>query len=244
MFNQKAKMAEKIAGIRRQALEEIPKMLSATSEIIVEDYRQKRIELNMNMIQVLTGGQFEKNGDTWKVKFNQKLPNKSELAELTKIMETFIRQVEAPVLKAITAAGAKTDDDMSIPPRDTGFTGGSYGIPKIEKISSKKLKNYIFGGDGMEPLPKIMLSVADCMEIAVMGEKLRRKKYRDMMLIAGGIVLLLSGASVLAVRMQKRDGKVEDTLADLCDDTPLDMDDESFPSVDMTDEGDSDIRID
>lgn len=242
----KMSMKEKIDGIRKMALVDIPAELNANgSTLVVDQYRQKRIALNMALIQVLIGGTFTKfsrKGTGWNVKFNGKIPNRYELAELMKILETFITTTERPIMDALVNAGA-SNDDMEIPPSND-ITNGS-GLPKLEKLNSKKMKEYIFGGSGKDPLYSIMLSVSDCMEIAAAGEALRKKRNMNMMLMAGGIVLLLTGATVAAVCICKHNKKKEMELDELCDDT-IDMESDEYPTVDMddTDDGCPVVKMD
>lgn len=226
-----AKVKERIELIRTIAEKEIPSYLKSNNSIIVEEYRSKRVELNKQLIQVLIGGKFvqsEKTGE-WKVKFNESLPTRSELAEVMKIMEDFVKNVEGPVMDAIIAA-ATADDGMEIPPREED----NFGLPKIEKINTKKVREYILGGAGNDPLYNIMIGVADCMEIAALGEDLRKHQNMNKMLIAGGIVLILTGAAVAmwVSSNNKKDGEVEDGD---CDDllVEVDMDSDEFPVVDI-----------
>lgn len=232
----KKKMSSKIEAIKKITTVDIPALMQG-EQVDPNQYMVKRLELNMNVIQLLIGGEFTEGKDSkeWKIKFGSKLPSRSDLAEIARIMEDFVTNVEAPFMDAVrrAASGAANNDDMSIPPQATLDPNARVGLPKIEKINAKKLKNYIFGYDGKPAMSRLMLNAADCLEIAVMGEELRKKTNRNKMLIAGGIALLITGGVVAAVCIHKKSKKAEKELDDLCECGDINVDDADIPVAEI-----------
>lgn len=228
------KKTSRIESIRKITTVDIPTLMNG-DQVDPNQYMMKRLELNMSVIQFLIGGDFTeaKDGKEWKIKFNHKLPSRSDLAEIARIMEDFVTNVESPFMAAVQrAAGGNTGDDMSIPQASLE-PAAHVGLPKIEKINAKKLKNYIFGYDGKPAMSRLMLNAADCLEIAVMGEELRKKTNRNRMLIAGGIALLITGGVVAAVCIHKKSKKDEDRLDDLCECGDVSINDSDLPDVEI-----------
>lgn len=230
------KKTSRIESIRKITTVDIPALMNG-DQVDPNQYMVKRLELNMSVIQLLIGGDFTeaKDGKEWKIKFNHKLPSRSELAEIARIMEDFVANVETPFMAAVqrAASGATGNDDMSIPPQAALDPTARIGLPKIEKINAKKLKNYIFGYDGKPAMSRLMLNAADCLEIAVMGEDLRKKTNRNRMLIAGGIALLLTGGVAAAVCIHKKNKKDEARLDDLCECGDVSINDSDMPDVEI-----------
>lgn len=230
-----SKKKNRIESIRKITTVEIPALMNG-GQVDANQYMMKRLELNMSVIQFLIGGDFTeaKGGKEWKIKFNHKLPSRSDLAEVARIMDDFVANVEAPFMAAVqrAATGGDNADDMSIPV-NAALEPAHVGLPKIEKINSKKLKNYIFGYDGKPAMSRLMLNAADCLEIAVMGEELRKKVNRNRMLIAGGIALLITGGAVAAVCIHKRNKKSEEELDDLIECGDVNINDSDMPTAEI-----------
>lgn len=231
-----SKKESRIEGIRKITTQDIPAIMKG-GQVDANQYMMKRLELNMSVIQFLIGGDFTeaKGGKEWKIKFNHKLPSRSDLAEIARIMEDFVINVEAPFMEAVqcAAAGGGEDDDMSIPINATLEPTAHVGLPKIEKINTKKLKNYIFGYDGKPAISRLMLNAADCLEIAVMGEELRKKVNRNRMMIVGGIALLITGGAVAAVCIHKKNKKAEEELDELIDCGDVSISDSDMPVAEI-----------
>lgn len=228
------KKTSRIESIRKITTVDIPALMNG-DQVDPNQYMMKRLELNMSVIQFLIGGDFTeaKDGKEWKIKFNHKLPSRSDLAEIARIMEDFVANVEGPFMAAVQrAATGNNGDDMAIPQASLE-PATHIGLPKIEKINAKKLKNYIFGYDGKPAMSRLMLNAADCLEIAVMGEELRKKTNRNRMLIAGGIALLITGGVVAAVCIHKKNKKDEDRLDDLCECGDVNISDSDMPDVEI-----------
>lgn len=216
-----------IEVIKKMSTVEIPAIL-ATGKVDPQVYKLKRLQMNMEIIQALIGGEFiepKKGGKEWKIKFCKKLPNRSELAEIISMVDVFTRTVEDQFLDQLQNATAPAGD-MSIPTADLIVNAGSE-LPKIEKINGKKLRDYIFGYDGKEAISQLMLNASDCMMIAAAGEDLRKKSNRNKMLIVGGIALLLVGGTAAAVVIHKRrkGEKIANMDIDMSDIGEVDVDD-------------------
>ena len=231
-----------IEKMRTLAFTEIPQKLAANPAMPLDAYLDEcRLALNMVAVSALTGGEFveskKKDGDKkWKVKFDHSLPNKTELLQICDIMNSFIGTVENPFLKRFVIPPEAGENDMEIP--DQGQQPVAFGtnVPKIEKINKKKLESYIFGKDGKPSMCKMLLTSIDCIQIAALGEDLRKKENIDKMLIIGGIALALTGAAVAGVciyRHTKKDD-VDDIITDInCEDTTIitDITDDDAPVV-------------
>lgn len=234
---------KRIGEVRDMALMQIPAILG-TNPVNPEDFRNKRIDMNIAVIQILIGADFDrpKDGKEWKVKFCHKLPSRAELAQIVQIMDVFAKTVEAPFMVALAnSSSVKDGEDMGIPPKESDIINAVSGLPRIEKINSKKMKSYIFGYDDHEAMAKLMLNAADCMEIAAMGEDLRKKTNRNRMFIVGGIALLITGGTVAAVciRNKKKDGDIIDM-----DDMDVDIDGDDSIDVGIDDDDAPVVTID
>lgn len=222
-----------IATIEEIATKEIPELLRTSSN--PDDYKMLRLKLNMEVIQVLIGGTFIENkgkkGPTWKIKLNS-MPAEWEKSQVINIMDRFVREVEDPYMNKLRNPH-EFADDMEIP-TPTGF---GQMINKIDRINAKKLRNHIFGYEGAEAISTIMLNAGDCMAISALGNDLRKKRQRNMMVI-GGVTLLVTGAVITGMvytRNHKDDEKPSNDIDDIdIDDSVVDMDDLST-SIDEDD---------
>lgn len=224
---------ERINNIRTLATKDIPAIVKGET-VDCQVYNEARCVLNNHLIQALIGGEFvenKKGPEHHNIRFCHALPTRQELSEIVQIMDIFTKTVEMPFMEELYASD--DPDDMNIPPRNSNLShafAGS-GINKIEHITAKNLKNYVFGYDGQVALIEIMLSAADCMQIAAMGEDLRKRTNRNKMLIIGGIALVVTGgiaAGMYISSKKDRDGEVpeiEDNTIDNIDDIGVDVDD-------------------
>lgn len=218
----------KIEEIRKMATIEIPALLS-TGKVDPKEYKDKRLQMNKDIIQALIGGEFiepKKDGNEWKIKFCKKLPNRSELAEIIAIVDVFTRTLEEQFFDQLQQATMMAGD-MSIPSSADLIVNAGSGLPKIEKINNKKLRDYIFGYDGNEAVGQLMLNASDCMMIAAAGEDLRKKSNRNKMFMVGGIALLLVGgtAAAIVIHKHRKGEKIADMDIDMSDIGDVDVDD-------------------
>lgn len=214
---------EQVKEIKRITTEVIPNIISIESEAQLENYNDARMQLNKVIIQACIGGEFKQNkkGDNH-ITFTKKLPSKKELAEIVNIIDVFMKTTELPYLKDMSEF---TDDadDIEIPNEIEYGPIGS-GIIEIEKINNKKLTNYIFGKDGNEAIMKYILNTSDIIQLASIGEDLRKKRNRNMMLLIGGVALVLAGGVAFAVYKNNKNKNSCDAIDDI-DIGEVDIDD-------------------
>ena len=234
MFNSNKKMENQISEIRNWATQGIPALIASKPGLDVKGYFQEgRLCLNLLLIETLIGAEITadtgKNakGD-YKIKFNRRLPTATELAEISEIVAKFIKDVEKPFLDQFTT----TDPgDMNIP--------DDVSTIRLEKINAKSMKELIFGGAG--PVTNRMLNAIDCIQLAGVGEQLRKRTIRNRVLIVGGIALVVTGGTIVGVNMYKKhkDKVAADTGTDGAPEVDLDSGD--LPEVNMDDSGDAPV---
>lgn len=207
-----------------------------------DDYNEARMQLNKVIIQACIGGEFKKTkkGDN-RISFTKKLPTTKELSKMVDMMDTFIRSYELPYLKDMAIAESE-DDDIEIPSDneliELAIMGT--GINSIEKINGKKLTNYIFGKDGCEPVMKYILNTSDIIKLASIGKDLRKKRNRNLMLMAGGIALVVTGGVAFAVyKSNKNKNDIDDIIDEIdvddidVDEIDVDVDADEAPVVEL-----------
>lgn len=238
-------------GEIKVAIDEIKRIVD-NPNLTEDDYLKGRIALNMAVIQALIGAEFQKpkkDGKEYRLKFNGKLPNRNELAEIVTMLNDFIGEVENPFLETLyalpeTDAEAEgevsaEDDDMEIVPEGELCESNVNHIPTVEKWDGKKLKNYIFGYDGKSALSRAMLTATDCIRLSAIGEEVRKKQNRNKMLIIGGVALLITGGVVAGVVIHnhnKKDDKDLDDMIDDIDDVDVDGDIDVDTDIDVDDD--------
>lgn len=236
-MSKKTTMKEKVNQIRSMALSDIPASINRP-EGSFDDYKSRRIALNLSIIQVLIGAEMpdrKDDGGEWKLKFNSRLPDRSELADIIDIVDTFVNEIENPYLNSFANNTVSTENDMNIPPRD-GFSPDTVrAVPKIEKINAKKLKNYIFGYDSKDAISRVYLNASDCIKVSALGEELRKKTNRNKMLIVGGIALLITGGTVAAICIRNYNKKAEREIDGMID---LSVESDNIPTMDMSEDTD------
>jgi hypothetical protein len=219
---------KRIAEISALTMTDIPAAID--NGVSVEEYLNRyRMTLNLTIIQAIFGAEFaipKKEGKNYQVKFKHKLANSEEIAMITRAINDFIANVEAPFLSENAAdVFENADDDMSIPTR----VGEAPSIPALEKVNNKKIYEYIFGDEGVS---KMILTGMDVIELAAVAEKIKKTKNRNTMLLIGGIALVVTGgaiATVCVVKSRKRKNSVEDAIED------VDIDMDNVPEIDMDD---------
>lgn len=237
MFKMKKKDSHNkkaLVEIRKFALEEIPDILD---EIETEqDYQARcRIPLNILIIEYCFGAECKKpkkDGGKCDMKYNHKRPSSEQVAELTKIVDEFVKEVEDPFLAGLVPE----DDDMAIPSKD------DYAVPTLEKVNKKKIRNYIFGYDGKSSMTRARIVAADIPAIALLGKDVRKNIKRNRMLLVGGIALVITAGVTTAfvvhnMKKKHNDGIDAEMAADLDElDNVLDdieqMEDDT-PSVEL-----------
>lgn len=246
LFTKKDTVANNIEAIKK-IIDDIDKMTDNPS-LSEDDYLMNgRIVLNMAIIQTLLGAEFaepKKEGKGYSLKFNGKLPNRTELAEIVQILNDFIGEVENPFLDDLYSVEAGVDpqeDDMGITDDDYDPVFSTMNnIPTVEKWDKKKLRDYIFGYDGKSAMSKAMLTGMDCIHLAAIGEEMKKKNETKKMLIIGGVVIAIAaGAVTLAVINNKRKKKAEEnTFIDEMDDIGVDMDGVDIDDDELTEVAD------
>lgn len=246
-LGKKKNCSKQIESIK-EVIEQIRQMV-ADPNLTEEDYIVKgRIVLNMAIIQALIGAEVQKpkkEGKEYRLKFNHKLPSRTELAEIVELLNNeFIAKIENPFLDSLypdhevnTAAEGADDDDMEIV-EDTGFSTTYSNVPTVEKWNGKKLKDYIFGYDGKSAMSKAFLTGIDCMKIAAIAEDVRKKSKRNRMLIIGGIALVITGGVVAGIVIHEHNKKDDADIDDMIDD----IDDIDIDDVDVDDIEDIEIE--
>ena len=170
-----------------------------------------RKELNTLLVQAMMGCEL-KDG---KAKFNHRLPKRGEVAEICTLITDFIDRVENAIIVGLSApqpadgTDPNAGSDMAVPKMDIKINGQVHRVDLIEKVNYKKLKKELFDRD---LLTVCMMNAGDCLRLAEMAEKARKKDSRNKMLIAGGIVLVLTGAAVAGVVMYNKHKNHEDDL--------------------------------
>lgn len=223
-----------------ERIEEIKSMVSTTlpnainKGIDVNKYLTRcRVPLNLTVIQAVFGAEFkedEKKGG-YKVKFKHKPASQEELLEISRLLNHYIETVEKPAL----GFDDYDEDDMSIP---AAVPATTIGLPKLEKYSSKNIREYIF--DRHDAISKTMLNGMDVFELATVSKKIRKHKNLKIAFVIGGIALVATGGVAAATIISKKndndviDIDLEDidttvNLDEVADDTGLD----DAPTVDL-----------
>lgn len=216
-----------ISQIRAWATKGIPELIEKNPGMDDKEYFQKgRLCLNLLLIETLIGAEFTqsdgKNGKgDYKLKFNHRLPSKSDVADISAIMGEFIKNVENPFMEQFGAADE--DSNMGIPTASL----------RLEKVNTKSMKDLIFGSGCTT---NRMINAIDCVQLAAVGEQLRKKTIRNRVLIVGGIALVITGGTAVGMNLYK---KHKDKADDAGDDTPVvDIDADDMPEVNLDDSGD------
>lgn len=223
-----------IKDIRILTTKEIPDAISKEKYKDVKEYiSTARTELNILLIEAALGCEIKTKGDG-KVKFNHKLPSKSNLSDLCELLQTFIDNVENPFLAKMTnnVTTVSTDaGDMEVPLKfDMRINGEVKRVRMLDKPDNKRLKKEIFDKDMIR---NVKIDVTDMMRLAAMGEDARKKENKKKMLIIGGVVILLTGAVVAGIVIYNHNKEEDIMIGD-------DIVDGDIPDIDM-DDGDADI---
>lgn len=172
-----------------------------------------RLPLNQAIVEAMLGCKIDRADK--KVKFNKKLPNTEQIAEVARLVDGFIQATELPSLKRIAtldqqvqnpAPQPQSGNDMEMPPEqveigtvNVSFQGMPQRVMLMEKPTEKKLKKQVFSAF----LGGFMLNGTDCVTLASMGEKARSTANRNKMLVVGGIVILITGLTIAGVMFYK-----------------------------------------
>lgn len=227
-----------IETITRIATSEIPAII-ASPQVTRQQYEAKRLELNLHLIQALTGAEVvapKKAGGSNKMKFCHRLPTKSDIAKIASIVDTYIRDVENPFLSSLPQeVDNNVDEEMGIPSKTCVQIAGA--VPAIDKVNNKKLNDVIFGYDGNRSISSMLLGAMDCIQIAALGEEARERANWTKFFIIGGIALAVVGAGAAAAIIYNNSKKNEEPEeTDIIDDETIDLEDNA-PIVDLDDDG-------
>ena len=235
-----SKFTEKrIHEIAALTTNEIPNAIN--NGISREVYDQYRMTLNLTVIQAVFGVEFDrpkKDGKPCKIKFNHKVANAGEIATITKLMDDFVSRVEnGYISEMMDDADIINDADMIIPTREQFVPA----LPELEKVTNKKIHEYIFGSDGSAAISKLMISGMDVVEMAAVAEKIKKTKTRNTMLLIGGIALVVTGGAIAGVcinNAKKNKASIND------DDAPVvELDDIDVDTDDMDISNDDDAPV-
>ena len=211
---------KEIEVIKKLAETEIPAMVN--NGCTDAEYRQKRAELNMHIIQACVGGEMVEGKKNNKFKFNHHLPNMSQVAEMAAIMTAFA-DAECSFFDT------DPDDDMGIPEE---------GLVKPDKTRNKNLKAAILG-DGCKAMYNLPLNGVDVCTLAAMGAEARQAHNTTVAIIVAGVVVTVAvGAGVGMYLYSKH--KDDKELAEIEDEMD-DVDDIDIDSVEVDDDADIDI---
>ena len=221
---------KRIDEIRELVTDKLPNAIK--NDIEVNDYLSKyRVTLNLTVIQAVFGAEFEpeKKSSGYKVKYKHKPACQSELVEISRLLHNFIESIEKPYMHLDFE-----EDDMSIP-----VNGSTASLPTLEKVSNKKIKGYIF--ENHNAVAKAMLNGMDVFELAMVSEKIRKHKMRNIAIIVGGIALVATGGIVAASIINKKkkdddiindDINIDDSDINDIDDVDVDIDND-IPNVEL-----------
>lgn len=226
----------KLNGIMAEAGAKINVANGGVPSIGMEEYVNSfRTRLNMVLIELCMGGEFaecKKGG--YKIKFNHKMMNRTELATLSSLLDRYITGIEIPAVNSWlhSAPAAETDPaaDMAIPESRPA------GITVIEKINKKKLMAAIMGEGGVAGYSRMYLMVADLTVIMANAEKIRKKEKRNMAMIVGGIAIVVAAGVAVGIMIYRKHHKksLDEEIQESLDDMNVDLDDSDGPEIDDT----------
>lgn len=227
MFEKKVSGIEELKGF---VMNEAPAIASRCSDY--DAYlREVRVPLNYVIISLTVGGTIKTNkkGVT-QLHFNRSLPNREEINEIRKTVDTFIVTVEKPFMSSMNE---EQNDDMEVPLNDEKIN-----IPKMDKATGKNFRGYVFGNEGKCNISKMLLNGNDVNELAAIGEQMRKKRNLHIAMIIGGISLVaVTGGAVAGVvihNKKKKDGLIVDDV-DMID---IDEDIDPVDTVDTSADAD------
>ena len=229
-------------------------------------FREGRSPLNIQLIGLLIGATIKppkKDGKEYKIVFDLPLPTKKEMSKIIASLNVFIDMTEIPFLRKIGVIDGEyeydeddeeedtedSDDDMSIPKSDDEDTGEdyeeevaltncTYNVKYINKITRKEMKSAIFGSAAEEGMSTMYLNSMDAIQIASMGEELRKRINMERALVIGGITLVLgaAAATTAVVIHNKKKKKEEEEMIEENVIDPIPVDDDILdpePIVDL-----------
>jgi len=224
---------ERIAEIDTMISKTIPQAM--TKGCTLEEYHEHRVTLTLTVIQALFGADYikpKKEGKPLIAKLKHKIADREDVNTITRMIDEFVGTVEVPYLNSISG-NTNADDDMDIPATTTPVVSR---LPKLDKINSKSLSEYLFGPSGVS---KILISGLDVIELAAVAEKVKKINTRNNMILIGSAVLIGVGIGVgiNMYRKSKNDDidvdniDVDDVEVDV-DDVEVDVDDVPVVNLD------------
>lgn len=222
MRNEVKELVEKIKSM---ALVTIPGQVNGdNAPLNLDEYMKNcRIPLNVLLIGFALGGNCDQDKDgKGTIKFNRKLPTHEQLSEVIDILNTFITTVEVPFLetKNITV----TND----PPEGFENFGGNNNtvVPNIDKINNKNVRGCAFGNDVAKGVAMELLNSTDMQHLVAMGERLRKKKIRNIALITTATAVVVTAGIVAYVIIDKKNhDDSHNPIIDIDDDDDIMNDD-------------------
>ncbi|MCM1220116.1 MAG: hypothetical protein NC548_37060 [Lachnospiraceae bacterium] len=233
----KKNLENKIAEIKKWTTTDIPALINHPDCDAKMYFQKGRLVLNLMLIEALIGAEIKKDegkkakGD-YVIKFNRHLPTASELGEIVDIVDTFVTEVETPFLDRI--APMQSGDDMGIPQKSN---------IRLEKLNKKSMYDLIFNG-GNDAMTNRMINTVDCVQLAGIGEQLRKKTIRNRVLIVGGVALVITGAGMVGYNMYKKkhEGNNENS-GDVNDGPMVDIGGDDMPDVNIGDDSTGDAPV-
>lgn len=226
--------SETINQIKALAETNIPAYVKS-AEADEKGFYALRAELNAHIIQALVGGTITKKKDgTNTMKFNKPLPDKTQVAEISAILQNFITTVEVPFFAEL-AGEAVEDDDVEI---KTVMPGAN--VAPMEKATNKKLRAAIL--EGPNAYFRCQLTPVDVATIAGIGEAARKKANLIKFIIIGGVSVAVIGgvAAAVIIHNKKKDEKIEAEVkeeieVEETEDDIDDIDPDEVPEVELDD---------
>lgn len=211
-------------------VEELRAILS--NDVKMSQFTEKRVELNINIIQALLGAEVvipKNTAKSAKLKFRHRLPNVSEVAEICDILATYITDVEETFLSALQNM-KQAADDMTIPAGIIKFQP----VELIEKPTNKKLSEMALNGNGGVAFSQIALTPMDIMNISKMAYEARSRENKKIIMLSAGVVVTVAVAASLYFFVLKKDKAVESeevVTEGIDEEIDVDLETEEIPVV-------------
>lgn len=188
---------ELIGKIERMTAIELPSLVQYGN---TREYQCKRQELNKLIISAAFGAEI-KEGDKEKIKFNHSMPSIEELKKICDLLDNYIRLYESRIFTA------EDDDDMGDPMSNNMLM--VQNVSYNSKVSTKNVRNFISGNSG----PAVILNYLngkDVMELAAVGQELRKKQNITKTIIIGGITIAIVAGVITGICIYNHKKKEDD----------------------------------
>lgn len=204
--------------------------------ISIEEYvNSYRTSMNMILIELGLGGEFTEGKKGYQMKFNHKMMNRAELAEVTSLLDRYITGIEIHAINHWVASSAPAEDD---PAADMGIPESRpAGVTVLDKVTKKSLMRAIMGEGGVAGYSRMYLTPADVNVIIANGEKMRKKQKRTMMMIAGGIAIVVAAGVAVGIMLYRKNRKksLDEEIQESLDVVDIDLEGEGTESPELDD---------